>query len=66
MVRFNFVFMYAEIFPLSSVAQPWKKNLQRVCHVPYHQGGHAVAQLVEATSQNVAGTIPNGVTGIFH
>ena len=29
-------------------------------------GGHAVAQLVEATSRKVAGSIPDGVTGFFH
>jgi hypothetical protein len=30
--------------------------------------GHAVAQLVEAlrSSQKVTGSIPDGVTGIFH
>ena len=28
--------------------------------------GHAVAQLVEATSQKVAGSIPDGVIGIFY
>jgi len=28
--------------------------------------GHAVAQMVEATSRKVAGSIPNGVNGIFY
>jgi hypothetical protein len=28
--------------------------------------GHAVAQLLEALRYNVAGSIPDGVTGIFH
>ena len=28
--------------------------------------GHVVAQLVEAISQKVAGSIPDGVIGIFH
>jgi hypothetical protein len=28
--------------------------------------GRAVAQLVEATSQKVAGSIPDGVNKIFH
>ena len=28
--------------------------------------GHTVAQLVDATSQKVTGSIPNGVIGIFH
>ena len=28
--------------------------------------GHSVAQLVEATSRKVAGSIPHGITGIFH
>jgi len=28
--------------------------------------GHAVAHLVEATSRKVAGSIPDGVIGIFH
>ena len=28
--------------------------------------GHAVEQLVEATSRKVAGSIPDGVTGIFY
>ena len=39
----------------------------RVC-VCVCGGGHAVAQLVEhcATNRKVAGSIPDGVTGIFH
>ena len=32
----------------------------------YVYTGHAVAQLVEATSRKVAGSIPDGVIGIFH
>ena len=28
--------------------------------------GYAVAQLVEAEGRKVAGSIPDGVTGIFH
>ena len=28
--------------------------------------GHAVAQLVEATSRKVAGSIPDGAVGILH
>jgi len=28
--------------------------------------GHAVAQFVEATSRKVAGSIPDGIIGIFH
>jgi len=32
----------------------------------YYIWGHAVAQFVEATSQKVAGSIPEGVILIFH
>jgi hypothetical protein len=30
------------------------------------EGGAAVARLVEATNRQVAGSIPDGVIGIFH
>jgi hypothetical protein len=30
------------------------------------EGGHAVAQLVDATGQKVAGLTPDRVIGIFH
>jgi hypothetical protein len=30
------------------------------------RGGHAVARLVEATNQKVAGSIPDSVDGIFY
>ena len=35
-------------------------------HCYYCTRGYAVAQWVEATSRKVAGSIPGGVTGIFH
>ena len=33
---------------------------------PSYSPGYAVVQLVEGTSRKVAGSIPEGVIGIFH
>jgi len=54
-------------FILASTLKNYESHPQCICVVNDQKKlGYAVAQLVEATSWKVAGSIPQGVIGILH
>jgi hypothetical protein len=59
--------IHLKILTPSSVTQNrYNTNRPDMLGVTVYKLGHAVAYSVKATSRKVAGSIPDGVIGIFH
>jgi hypothetical protein len=63
---YGFHFIYPHIYLVKFINA--RSNPPNICvnKLPTVHVGHAVAQLVEALLQKVAGSIPEGVIGFFH